>query len=696
MVRASTTAAFSWMATIGVVGIMLLAAGDPAQAGLVGLWQLNEGGGTVAPNSVSGGTHGVLYEGAAVGNGPTWTFNDDRGVILSFDGSNDFVDAGFIPALSLADDFTWAFWARANQGPNSEVILGNRKDAANTDAGGWIKFTGTQFEFRGTSAHNNLDYADIPNGGPWIHHAMVKSGSQLTYYRGGVAAGTATLTTAAVAQPFYFGGDKYTEYYNVWLDDVAIFNHALSQAEVQSVMSGDFGAYGITRPTGMSDSFDGTSLDTSKWLAINKGLESTADGGYDAPVVGGGTLTLGGTTNAQYWLGKSVVSTERFGVPAGGEVKFEVDRVSLTGSGSAFRSSMWMYGDATHFVHFSQNIGENGWQYNYNDGTNPSERVGGGIDLGQSAALDADGGFHRMALVNDGAYVKIFVDGRWLRSQPATFDQFSVLLTGQARATGDTVSAVFDNAAVTTRTYLPMYDNFNSGAIDPAKWTVVAKGLENQGIAGSMTATVQNGELVIQGSTGQQYWYGLTLKSVETFSPAGPWTFAVDRDAMTLSGTGAIGRSGLWIWADDDHFLFFGQDMGENGWQYNYADGLGIGAPTGSGVNIAAFDPWDNDAGSHELKVLVAGDGAGGTRIDMYLDGQLGASQVFNNWGGRPFHFMLSAMPRASGDSVFAAFDNVQALVPEPGACALLALGGLLLGLCGRRRMTARRSGFPA
>lgn len=689
MARAHRWKGFSWTTSLLVLGFALLGATHPAQAGLLGLWQLNEGGGTVAPNSVPGGTNGTLYEGASVGNGPVWTFNDDRGVILSFDGNNDFVDAGFIPALSLTDDFTWTFWARANQGPNSEVILGNRKDAANTDAGGWVKFTGTQFEFRGTSAHNNLDYVDIPSGGAWIHHAMVKSGNQLTYYRDGVASGTATLTTAAVAQPFYFGGDKYTEYYNVWLDNVATFNHALSQAEVQAVMNGDFSAYGIARPTGMSDSFGGTSLDTSKWLAINKGLQSTADGGYNPPAVGGGTLTLAGTTTGQYWLGKSVVSTERFDVPAGGEVKFDVDRVSLTGTGSAYRSSMWMYGDATHYLHFAQNIGENGWQYNAGN----NAPTGGGNNLARADSLDGDGGLHKMTLVHDGAYVKMFVDGRWIGSQAADFNQFSVLLTGQARAIGDTVSAVFDNAAVTTRTYLPVFDNFNSGAIDPAKWTVIPKGLENQGIAGSMTAGVENGELVIQGSTGQQYWYGLTLKSVQTYSPTGPWTFAVDRDALTLGGGGAIGRSGLWIWADDNHFLFFGQNLGENGWQYNYADGLGVGVPTGSGVNIGAFDALDGDPGSHELKVFVGTDGAGGTRIDMYLDGQLGASQVFNNWGSREFNFMLSAMPRASGDSVFVAFDNVQVMVPEPGACALLGVGGLLLGLCWPRRRGPRQVG---
>lgn len=680
MVVASTKngrMAFVMAATLA--GWLLAAGGSTAEGALLGLWRLDEVSGTTALNDAAGGTDGTLN------NGPVWTYDTARGNVIQFDGGDDWVDAGFIPAMTPTNNFTWSFWTYQQQGVNNDVALGNRWNSGSQTGNEWIKFTARKFEYWGSGVSNPIDYVDIPQN-QWVHHAVVKNGNSMTYYRNGVAAGTSSTITGTISsRPFYIGGDKFTERWQGRIDDVAIFDEALSVSQVQTIMGGDFGEFGAPRPTGMSDAFDGASLDTSKWAEWNKGLEYTGDSGYNPPSVGGGTLTLGGTTTHSCWGGKSVRSTDSFEVPSDGEVKFEVDRVSLTGSGHSYRSSMWMYADGTHFHHYSQNIGENGWQYNAGN----NSPVGGGNNLSRVDYLDSDGTQHTMGLVHDGAFVKMFLDGRWVGSQAANFNQFQVMLTGQAWGSGNTVQAVFDNAAVSTRTYTTgIYDNFNSGAIDPAKWTVIAKGLESQGTQGGMTATIENGELLIQGSVGAQYWHGLTLQSVKTFSPNDRWTFSVDRDALTLSGSGARGRSGLWIWADDDHFLYFGQATGTNeyGWQYNYADGAGVGSPTGYGVNIAGLDPLDGDGGSHELKVLVHPDGSGALAIDMFLDDQLAATQLFNNWGTLPYHFMLSGMPRASGDSVFVAFDNVQMRVPEPASWLLLSAGAALLLPWRRRR----------
>jgi len=642
----------------------------------LGVWRMDETTGAVAPNSVSGGTDGTLF------NGPTWTTNADRGQVLAFDGSDDYVGAGNTPALAVGDDFSWVFWGYSQQGANNNVILGNRFDGAGNS---WVKFTTSKFEYVPSGAANHVDYADVP-ANQWVHHAVVKSGSTLTYYRNGAAAGTATVTGAMPTLPLRMGGDPTAERWQGLIDDVGIFSQALSVSQVKDTMSGFFSSFNSTPAMSLADTFDGGSVDGAKWAVINQGLESRFGAGYNAPSVAGGNVTLGGTTSYSYWAGKTLASQNTFDVPAGGELRFTVDRVSLSGTGTGYRSSLWMVADDADYVHFSQNSeASSGFAFNANNNT----PIGSGVNLSRADGLDNDFGNHRMTMVNDGAFVKMFVDGRWVGSQAGTFNSgVRMMLTGQARQAGDTVSAVFDNASVSTRSYLPIYDDFNSGSINPAKWNVILKGLENQGtFPGTLNAGVQDGELVIQGTTGNQYWYGVTLQSTDVFAPSDLWTFAVDRDALDRGGSSAV-RSSVWLWADDDHFLAFSHNFGENGWQYNYADGTRVsGIATGGGVNIAAFDGLDSDPGRHEMKLVATPTGAGDLSIAMYLDGVLGATQVLNNWDGRMYRFMLSGMPRASGDSVFVAFDNVQMKVPEPATWALLSAGLLALAFARNRRL---------
>ena len=631
------------------LALSALAAG-PAPAGMTSLWRMDETSGTNVPNSVAGGTAGTLF------NGPTWTNDAERGQVLAFDGVTNYAAAGTIPALSTTTNFTWSFWSSSSQGANNNVMLGNRYDGG-AGSSSWIKFTTSKFEYTANWATMHIDYADIGAGSGWMFHTVVKSGTTLTYYRNGAAGGTSTVTADMPTLPLRFGGDPTAERWGGRMDNVALFDHALSPAEVYYAMLGMYGRFAGQTATNFSDTFDGSGVDTARWDVASKGLESDFSGGYNAPAISNGQGRLSGTTRFNYWRGSTLATRQTFAVPAGGELRFDVDRISLAGSGTGWRSSLWMYADETNFVHFGQdNEGAgNGFRYNANN----NAPIGVGIALSRAGAANTDYLSHRMSLVNAGAFAKMFVDGHYLGSQAVTFtNRIGMLLTGQARASGDTVAAVFDNAAASTRTFANRYDSFNGGTLDAAKWTVQLKGLENSGLAGGLTASVVNGELVIQGSAGNQYWYGVTLRSAKKYAPYRPGVFSVERDALDKSGSAV--RSSLWLWADDTHFLVFSHNYGENGWQYNFADGARVTESTGGGVNIPAFDAWDNDPGRHEMKLVFTRGSGSVASIAMYLDGQLGATKTFNNWGNRDYYFMLSGMPRASGDTVYAAFDNVQ------------------------------------
>ncbi|MHC4118540.1 MAG: LamG domain-containing protein [Planctomycetota bacterium] len=220
---------------------------------LIGWWKLDEGYGAVTVDWSGYANHGTIEntDGGLGDGGSVWNTDPERGIVLSFNGDNSngaYVSAGGIPAMSLTNDFTWTFWTKQhpNQGTDipgegNNLILGNRYSHTGDDPLEFVKFTPGRFEF-----YNNdpdyfmtVDYEDVPSG-VWVHHAGVKDGATLTYYRNGVESGTSTITKTIQANPFYMGGDPAGGgRWQGWLSDVRIYDKALTATEVKLVMRGD-------------------------------------------------------------------------------------------------------------------------------------------------------------------------------------------------------------------------------------------------------------------------------------------------------------------------------------------------------------------------------------------------------------------------------------------------------------------------
>jgi hypothetical protein len=207
--------------------------------GLLGYWPLDETSGTSAANLGSNGNPAALV------NNPQWINDATRGRCILFNGTNQYVNAGIaiVPQMTLTNDFTWSFWAQAAEAASTDIIIGNRYSAS---GGGidwspreFIKFTPLEFEFHRNATGEGINYADINASSTWMHHAVVKSGSLLTYYRDGVVSGTRTITQGLNnPQPLFFGGERTDEYWAGRLDDVAIWTKALSSSQVSALTSG--------------------------------------------------------------------------------------------------------------------------------------------------------------------------------------------------------------------------------------------------------------------------------------------------------------------------------------------------------------------------------------------------------------------------------------------------------------------------
>jgi len=175
-----------------------------------------------------------------------WVDDPERGTVISFNGTAEgaYVRAGTIPQMTLTNDFTWSFWAKQNaeNTANNDIILGNRMDENAVDfvPRQFIKFTPTKFEWHmNGNGDDNLEYDDIP-ADVWLHHAVVKTADQLTYYRNGIEASSGIITQPLdFPQPLFFGGDNEGaegENWNGMMSDVRIYNRALVGLEVMAVV----------------------------------------------------------------------------------------------------------------------------------------------------------------------------------------------------------------------------------------------------------------------------------------------------------------------------------------------------------------------------------------------------------------------------------------------------------------------------
>jgi hypothetical protein len=234
---------------IFVPGLALTDTTIAQPANLYARWPLNEGEGEIVFDISGNNLHGVIQN-ADNGLGPdgsVWVEDPVRGTVISFNGTAEgaYVRAGEIPQMTLTNDFTWSFWAKHSEEntADNDIILGNRMDENAVDfvPRQFIKFTPTKFEWHmNGNGNDNLEYDDIP-ADIWFHHAVVKAGDQLTYYRNGVESGSGTFTQPLdVPQPLFFGGDNEGAAGENWsglMSEVQLYTRALTADEVLQVMA---------------------------------------------------------------------------------------------------------------------------------------------------------------------------------------------------------------------------------------------------------------------------------------------------------------------------------------------------------------------------------------------------------------------------------------------------------------------------
>jgi glucose/arabinose dehydrogenase len=202
---------------------------NPPATGLVGAWSFDETAGTTASDASGNGNTGAI-SGATRGTGR-------YGGALSFDGVNDWVTVNDTNALDLTTGMTLEAWVRpANVSYWRTVVIKEQPSQlvyalyASTDNGrpsGHVYTTG-----------------DIALLGPaalpvntWSHLAMTWDGLTTRIYVNGSQVASSALTGTAVTStsPLRIGGNAvWAEWFNGLIDEVRVYNRALTASQIAS------------------------------------------------------------------------------------------------------------------------------------------------------------------------------------------------------------------------------------------------------------------------------------------------------------------------------------------------------------------------------------------------------------------------------------------------------------------------------
>jgi len=205
-------------------------------AELVAYWKLDAGSGDTAYDSSSAGNDGTLE------GGPQWVAGY-YGAALALDGTDDNVDCGNDPSLNITDEITLAAWINMAQRPAvdawytvpwkenaySMYLYGAGDSLTTLGADFWLS-TGRADIWSGPTI-------DIP-ANVWTHIAVTFNGTDFEFYVNGEHDFTqnqpATIEIGDINFLFTQAGSGFAGL----IDEVQVYNHALSAEEIQTAMQG--------------------------------------------------------------------------------------------------------------------------------------------------------------------------------------------------------------------------------------------------------------------------------------------------------------------------------------------------------------------------------------------------------------------------------------------------------------------------
>ncbi|MFB0552754.1 MAG: LamG-like jellyroll fold domain-containing protein [Phycisphaerae bacterium] len=227
--------------------VLVLAVVGEASAELVGHWKFDEGSGNIAVDVSGYGNDGTI-------NGATWT-TGKFGPALNFDGIDDDVDCGNDESLNITGEITIALWIKPSvAGEGGSNVGPVCKAEAGVDPWSWQ----LRYNAPGGGNYMGFQFNGDPEGstwvsvqqdllpGEWYHIAGTFDGANIVCYLNGVETERDTISgIRGGSGRFFIGQDGWDNIFNGVVDELRIYNHALSAVELLGAMAGEVWPYAL-------------------------------------------------------------------------------------------------------------------------------------------------------------------------------------------------------------------------------------------------------------------------------------------------------------------------------------------------------------------------------------------------------------------------------------------------------------------
>lgn len=206
-----------------------------AQLELVSYWSFDDS--TNPEQDEVGGNDGTVY-------GATWTADGIKNGAMTFDGEDDYVDCGSDTSLDL-ENFTIIAWVKLYETGPDYPSKNNNLVAKKYGTIGWSFFVyqnigklSFDFFYESGSGHQSYVGDTELQTDTWYHVAItVSNGNSIKFYLNGTPDGEATPTESFIYpdRPLMIGKSEsgyYGGFTNGTIDEVKVYNHVLSEAEI--------------------------------------------------------------------------------------------------------------------------------------------------------------------------------------------------------------------------------------------------------------------------------------------------------------------------------------------------------------------------------------------------------------------------------------------------------------------------------